>query len=292
MRAPVAAPAAARVARTNNNSRTSTKNGLGATATGTKQQQQQLVTQKKAQAKQALNAVITSPIPANIDAAGFNRLPGLHFLTLTIDTAVPLRLVRTQPDGGKVLRLHNRRGFRAVYSHPEDTTPESIAMGAVDIINGDVRTKLFHAAGTDLMLSLVNVPLEKAHAAPDLLATQSKDAPHGNLSFQLKGSGAEETFQRGLTREQAAYINMFPLEAGKKIEDQAYPTAKNPDVMHVTVPSEVMYFYNKIAPTPITGCDREGTEYGETPHVKEAMKMATKARQVPAVLSCFFLSWC
>src|ERR1041385_2166116 len=55
----------------------------------------------------------------------------------------------------------------------------------------------------------------------------SKEAPHGKLSFVLHGSGAEETFDRGLTDQQLAYVNAFPLSVCNSVQDMAYPNPRH-----------------------------------------------------------------
>ena len=233
---------------------------------GAARQKQQAV---KQQAVTALTNVIATPTVGHIVAAGLHKLPEVRTLTLKISTSVPLKVLRGQADGGRALRLKDKRGFTATYSHDEDTTDASIAQGAIEIVNGIVTAQLAHAAGCDLMCTVTNVPLQKGHVAANILSLQSKDAPHGKLSFLLSGNGKKEEFERGLDHQQAAYLNLFPLESSQKIEQMAYPTPKNPNKMHVLVPSEVMYFYNKIAATPITAADAENLAYGDTEHVKK-----------------------
>jgi len=235
--------------------------------------------QKKQEAVTALTNVIATPTVGHIVAAGLHKLPEVRTLTFKIGTSVPLRVLAAQADKGRALRLRDKRGFTATYSHEEDTTDAAIAQGAIEIVNGIVTAQLAHAAGCPLLCTVTNVPLQKGHVTANVLSLQSKDAPHGKLSFALEGTGKKEEFERGLDHQQAAYLNLFPLESSQKVEQMAYPTPKNPNKMHVLVPSEVMYFYNKIAAKPITAADAENLAYGDTEHVKKAMEMTRKARE-------------
>jgi hypothetical protein len=99
-------------------------------------------------------------------------------------------------------------------------------VGNIDVLCGRVKAKLEHNAGTPLLLTVNAVPLAKGHNAADLMSA-SKEAPHGKLSFVLHGSGAEETFDRGLTDQQLAYVNAFPLSVCNSVQDMAYPNPRH-----------------------------------------------------------------
>ncbi len=191
---------------------------------------------------------ITARTPAylgsRLPVAQSNAAQKPDTVTYHYDIAVPVKTLFAQPDGGKTLTIGKKSGIsRVTYSNPYHTTPEAMAEGDVDILNGTVSITQSNTIGAALHVA-TSIPV------PEVLGTQigatPAHAPFGFLGLIVDDKGTA-TVDRHLTPDALAFVDAHPGQTAAHQDDFVYAAVKNPDMAHIYVnpPCATLAWYNK-----------------------------------------------